>query len=92
MVLQASVSYGVSFGPFSFQQYGLAAPGADIKRRQVADALMAPEMVVVGDEVAKLLLEITAEVVVLEKITVLERLVRALDLDLRLAVDQPTDP
>ena len=53
---------------------------------------MAPEMVVVGDEVAKLLLEITAEVVVLEKITVLERLVRALDLDLRLAVDQPTDP
>lgn len=53
---------------------------------------MATEMVVVGDEVAKLLLEITAEVVVLEKITVLERLVRALDLALRLALDQPTDP
>lgn len=53
---------------------------------------MATEMVVVGDEIAKLLLEITAEIVVLEKITVLERLVRALDLELRLAMDQPTDP
>ena len=57
-VLQASGSDGVAFDPFSFQQDSMAAPEVDVGRGQVADTLVVPEMVVVGDEVADLLLEI----------------------------------
>ena len=57
-VLQASGFDGVAFDPFSFQQDGLTTPEVDISRRQVADALVVPEMIVVGDEVADLLLEV----------------------------------
>lgn len=58
-VLQASGSDGVAFDPFSFQQDGLTMPEVDVGRGQVANALVVPEMIVVGDEVADLLLEIT---------------------------------
>lgn len=87
-VLQASGFDGVAFDPFSFQQDGLTTPEVDISRRQVADALVVAEMVVVGDEVTDLLLEITGQVVVLEQDAVLERLVPVLDLALRLGMQR----
>ena len=83
-VLQAAVFDGVAFDPFSFQQDGLTASEVDISRCQVADALVVTAMVVVGDEVADLLLKIARQVVVLEQDAVLERLVPALNLALRL--------
>jgi hypothetical protein len=58
-MLQASGFDGVAFDPISFQQDGLAAPEVDVGRGQVADALVVPEMIAVGDEVAELLLEVT---------------------------------
>ena len=91
-VLQASGSDGVAFDPFSFQQDGLATPEVDVGRGQVADALVVTEMIVVGDEVADLLLKIAGQVVVLEQDAVLERLVPALDLALRLGMQRsPAD-
>ena len=51
--LQASGFDGVAFYPFSFQQDGLAAPEVDVGRRQVADALVVSQVVVVGYEVIK---------------------------------------
>ena len=72
-MLQASGFDGVAFDPFSFQQDGLTTPEVDVGRREVADTLVVSEMVVVGDEVADLLLEIAGQVVVLEQDAVLER-------------------
>jgi hypothetical protein len=83
-MLQASGFDVVAFDPFSFQQNDLAAPEVDVGRGQVADALVVLEMIVVGDEVADPLLEITGYAVVFEKNAVLERLMPTLDLALRL--------
>jgi hypothetical protein len=66
----------------------LPAPEVDVRRGEVTDALVVPEMIVVGDEVTDLLLEITGQVVVLEQNAVLERLVPALDLALRLMMQR----
>ena len=87
-MLQASDFDDVAFDPFSFQQDGLAAPEVDVGRGEVTDALVVPEMTVVGDEVTDRLLEITVQVVVLEQDAVLERLVPALDLFLRLRMQR----
>ncbi len=87
-MLQASGFDGVAFDPFSFQQDGLTAPEVDVSRCQVADALVVAEMVVVVDEVADLLLKVTGTVIVLEQDAVLERLVPALDLGLRLGMQR----
>ena len=89
-MLQASGYDGVAFDPFSFQQDGLATPEVDVGWGEVTDALVVPEMIVVGDEVADLLLEITGQVVVLEQDTVLERLVPALNLALCLGMKRGT--
>ena len=62
-VVQASVLDGIPFYPFSFQQDGLAAPEVDVGRRQVGDALVVSQMVVVGDEVADLDLEVAGQIV-----------------------------
>ncbi len=77
-VLQASCSVGVAFDTFSFERDSLTAPQVDVGGGQVGDALAVPEMVVVSDEVADLLLEIAWYLVVLE------RLMPALDLVMRL--------
>src|SRR5215475_9079128 len=73
-VVQASVLDGVSFDPFSFQEDGLAASEVDVGRRQIGDALVVSQMVVVGDEVADLGLEITGQIVFVKQDAVLERL------------------
>jgi len=85
-VVQASAFDGLSFDPFSFQEDGLATPEVDIGRRQIGDALVISQVVVVGDEVADLGLKITGQIVILEQNAVLESLVPALDLALGLRV------
>ena len=49
-VMQASVLDSFAFDPFSFQQDDLTAPEVDIGRRQVVDALVVAQVIVVGDE------------------------------------------
>ncbi len=58
-VLQASGSDGVALDPFSLQEDGQAAPEVDVGRGPVGDAHLVSEVIVAGDEVTDLLLEIT---------------------------------
>ena len=53
-VVQASVLDGLSIDPFSFHEDSLAASEVDVGRRQIGDALVVLQMVVVGDELADL--------------------------------------
>ena len=48
--MQASVLDGFAFDPFSFQQDGLTASEVDVGRRQIVDALVVAQVIVVGDE------------------------------------------
>jgi len=86
-VVQASVLDGLAFDPFSFQEDGLAASEVDIGRRQIGDTLVVSQMVVVGDEVTDLGLEVAGQIVVLEQDAVLQRLMPALDLALGLGME-----
>ena len=79
---QAAVLDGLSFDPFSFHEDCLATPEVEVGRRQVADALVVTQVIVVGDEGVDLGLEMARLVVVLEQDAVLQRLVPALDLAL----------
>src|SRR6266481_345000 len=81
-VHQASVLDGLSFDPFSFQQDGLAAPEVDVSRGEIGDGLVVSQVIVVGDEGGDLGVEIAGQIVVLQKDSVLERLMPALDLAL----------
>ena len=58
-MVQAAVFDGLLFDAPPFGQDGFAAAEVDVSWGEVADALVVPEMIVVGDEVADLLLEIT---------------------------------
>jgi hypothetical protein len=82
LVQQAAIGNCLSFDPFPFDQNGLASPEVDGGGRQVADALMISQMIIVGDEGFDLGFEIARQVVVLEQNAVLERLMPALDLAL----------
>jgi hypothetical protein len=77
---QAAICNCLSFDPFSFDQNGLASPEVDVGGRQVADALMIAQVIVIGDEGLDLGFEIARQVIVLEQDPVLERLMPALDL------------
>jgi hypothetical protein len=81
-VLQASVLDGLSLNPFSFPQNGLTAPEVNVGRRQVAQALVVAQMIVVRHKRRDLRLQIAGEEVVLQQDAVLECLVSALDLAL----------
>src|SRR5215204_5543923 len=59
-------------------------PEVDVGRGEVAQALVAALVVVVGDEGLDARLQVAGQVVVLQQDAVLERLVPALDLPLRL--------
>ena len=50
---------GFAFEAISFHQDDLPMPEGYVSRGEVADALMVAEILVVGDEVADLLLEIS---------------------------------
>ena len=79
---QAAVGDCLSFDPFPFDQNGLAPPEVDVGGRQVGDALVISQVIVVGDEGLDLGFEIARQVIVLEQDPVLERLMPALDLAL----------
>ena len=79
---QASVLDGFSFDPFSFQQDGLTAPEVDVGRRQIVDALVVAQVIVVGDEVVNPSLQLIGQIVVLQQDAVFERQMPALDLAL----------
>jgi hypothetical protein len=80
-MLQAALSDGVAFDPFSFQQNGVAAPEVDVGRSEVAETFVIWAMVVVIDEGCDLGLKVLREVVVFQQDAVLERLMpAALDL------------
>jgi hypothetical protein len=49
-VKQAAIGTCLSFDPFPFDQDNLASPEVDVGGRQVADALMVSQMIVIGDE------------------------------------------
>jgi hypothetical protein len=73
-VQQPAVCDCLLFDPFSFDQNGLAAAEVDVGGRQVADALVIAQVIIVGDEGLDLGFEIAREVIVFEQDTVLERL------------------
>src|ERR1700732_4132799 len=77
-VQQAAVGDGLSFDPFPFDQNGLAPPEVDVGGRQVGDALVISQVIVVGDEGLDLGFEFARQVIVLEQDAVLERLMPAL--------------
>src|SRR6202011_3181211 len=81
-VQQAAIGDCLSFDPFSFDQNGLAPPEVDVSWRQIADALVIAQAIVVSDESLDLSFEIARQVIVLEQDTLLERLMPALDLAL----------
>jgi hypothetical protein len=76
-VQQAAIGDCLSFDPFPFDQNGLAPPEVDVGGRQVADALVIAQVIVVGDEGGDLGFEIARQIIVLEQDTVLERLMPA---------------
>jgi hypothetical protein len=77
-VQQAAVGDGLSFDPFSFDQNGLATSEIDVGGRQIADAFVIAQVIVVSDEGLDLGFEIARQVIVFEQDTVLERLMPAL--------------
>jgi hypothetical protein len=60
----------------------IGPPEVDVGGRQVADALMIPQIIVIGDEGLDLGFEVARQVVVLEQDPVLEGLMPALDFSL----------
>src|SRR3984893_3225433 len=91
---QAGIGDCLSFDPFPFDQNGLAPPEVDVGWRQIADALVIAQVIVVSDEGLDLSFEIPRQVIVLEQDTVLERLMPALDLSLghRICGTYPSRP
>jgi hypothetical protein len=81
---QAAFSDGLAFDPFSFEQDGRAPSEVDVCRGEIAEALMISALLVMFDEGGDLQFEVLREEVVLEQDAVLERLVPAFDLALRL--------
>ena len=79
---QASVCDGLSFDPFSSQQDGVATAEVDVGRRQIAEALVVAQVIVVGDEGADLGFEVARQVIVFEQDSVLEGLMPAFNLAL----------
>src|ERR1700730_8173476 len=73
-VQQAAIGDCLSFDPFPFDQNGLSPPEVDVGGRQVGDALVISQVIVVSDESLDLSFEIARQVIVLEQDTVLERL------------------
>ena len=67
LMLQATFLDCVPFGPFSFQQDGLTAPEVDIGWRQIVDALVVAQVIVVGDEGFDPSLELAGQIVVLQQ-------------------------
>ena len=86
LVVQAALSDGFSFDPFTFEQDCVAAPEVDVGGREIVEALVVSAMVVMLDESRDLSFEVFPEEVVFQQDAVLQRLVPALDLALCLGM------
>ena len=84
MVAQAAIFEGLALDPRPLLQDGLAADEVDVGGSEVAQALVSPSVVVMLDEGGNPRLQFAGQVGVFEQDAVLERLVPALDLALRL--------
>jgi hypothetical protein len=78
-VQQAAVCDCLSFDPFPFDQNGLASPEIDVGGRQIADALVIAQVIVVSDEGLDLSFEIARQIIVLDQDAIFQRLMPALD-------------
>lgn len=83
-MLQASFFDCYAFDLFSFSQDFYAASEVDVSRREIIQALVIATMIVVIDEGTDLRLQVARQIIVLEQDAVLEDLMPALDLALRL--------
>ena len=86
LMLQATVCDCLALDPFAFEEDGLSAPGVDVSRGEIVEALVIARMVVVRHEGGDLAFEIAGQVVVLKQDAILEGLMPALDLTLGLWV------
>lgn len=66
MVVQAALSDGVAFDPFTFEQDGLAASEVDIGGREIVEAFVVSAMFVMLDEGRDLGFEVLLEEVVFQ--------------------------
>jgi hypothetical protein len=81
---QAAVGERLSFDPLPFEQDRLPTTKVDVGWGEVVEALVSARVIVALHEGADLGLQIAGQVVVLQQDAVLERLMPALDLALRL--------
>ena len=85
-MLQATVCDGGKLDAFAFCEDRLGSAEVDVGRREVVDALMIADVIVVLDEGVDLPFEIAGQIVVVEQNAVLQGLVPALDLALGLGM------
>lgn len=83
-MLQAAILDSDAFDPFSVHEDFWTSSAVDVSRREIVQALVIATMVVVIDEGADLRRQVSGQIIVLEQDAVLERLMPALDLALRL--------
>ncbi len=83
-MLQAAISDCVSFDRFSFQQDGLGASGVHVSLGEIAQAVVITAISVEIDERGDLGPEAAGPIIVLNQYAVLEGLMPAFDLALRL--------
>ena len=87
-MLQAPMLNGLSFDSFALLDDGCGPAEVGVSGRYVVQALVVAPVIVMLDERFDLLLQITRQEVVFEQHTVLQGLVPALDLALRLRVER----
>ena len=87
-MLQASILDCETFDPFSLHEDFTAAPEVDVGGREIVQALVIATMVIVLDESANFCIQIAGKIIVIQQDAVLERLMPAFDLALRLRMQR----
>ena len=85
-MLQAAVCDGGPLDAVSFGEDRLGSSKIDVSGREVVDALVIADVVIVHDEGLDLPFEISGQIVIVEQNAVLQGLVPALDLSLGLGM------
>jgi hypothetical protein len=85
-MLQATIGDCLSFDPFAFEEDALGASKIDVRRREIAQALVLAGIVVMSHEGRDLAFENAGQLIVLKQDAVLEHLMPALDFALGLRV------
>ena len=83
-MLQAAAGDGLAFDPFAFEEDALGPSKIDVGGREIVEALVISGVIISLDESGDLPFEISRQIVMLQQDAVLERLMPALDLALRL--------